>query len=89
MNLFNSALLSLKEGERIKGLFWKRIELRNTASLETDWICVELKKPRKLVSSNSARSNVPLTEILSSDEQKIDESDDPARHFYFIVSVET
>lgn len=30
-----------------------------------------------------------LTEILSSDEQKIDESDDPARNFYLIFFLET
>lgn len=49
---------------------------------ETERISVELKKPRKLVSLDSSRSNVPLTEMLSSDEQKIDESDDPTKETF-------
>lgn len=39
VNLFNFALLSLKEGERVKGLFWSRTELQNTSwdSLSLCW----------------------------------------------------
>jgi len=50
-------------------------------------ISVKLKKLIKLIYSDSSRSNVPLTEILSSGEQKIDGSDDSAKEIFLFHSL--